>query len=120
MHLLWKNLSHNRHLLLEAWHAFWLVSRKISNPVLILCLKTVMQRLIIFSKTSKTVTQEDYSQVMDMLKKVNMSKASGSVAGSSEEHVVNQLLITSTDEGNATFSIVNNCSLIDEISLFLG
>lgn len=57
---------------------------------------------------------------MDMLKKVNMSKASGSVAGSSEEHVVNQLLITSTDEGNATFSIVNNCSLIDEISLFLG
>lgn len=95
--------------------ASWLVSRKISNPVLILCLKTVMPRLILFLKHLKRSHRRSI-QLMDMLKKVNMAKASGSMAGSSEEHVVNQLLITSTDEGNATFSIVNNCSLIDEIS----
>lgn len=52
---------------------------------------------------------------MEMLKRIPISQPSGYVAGSSEDHAVNRLRITTRDEGNFPTCIVNNCSLLHDM-----
>lgn len=72
------------------------------------------------SDSSKAITQEELSQLLDVLKKVNVSKApsgSGFASGSAEDHAVNQIHISTAAEGNPSIPTVYNCALVDEVHL---
>lgn len=56
--------------------------------------------------TSKDLTKEDYSQLMDLLKKMQASKSPA--ADASEAHAVNHLRIAVADEGTFLPSLINN------------
>lgn len=61
----------------------------------------------------KPITHEEYSQLMDMLKRTKVPPT----ASSSEEHAVNQLRITASDEGNFETFLPPGCSLVNSLSV---
>lgn len=67
------------------------------------------------SETSKTISHEEYSLLMDTLKKMKLPKVSTSTAGANKEHAINQLRITAADEGTSTASVINNCSVVNAL-----
>lgn len=62
---------------------------------------------------AKPITHDEYSQLMDMLKKMKVAPA----ASSSEEHAVNQLRITTSDEGTSATILYPDYSLVNSLSV---
>lgn len=68
------------------------------------------------SEAPKTITREEYSQLMDVLKKMQIPKAPAT-AGTSEDHAVNQLRVTDSAEGILHDSMPASCPLINAMNV---